>query len=143
ADTDDGAADINVDFDPKPYAEASKNTLAQHIGAILAGEVMKLKLESDGESSETATLILSAAQIARVAHEVNRAYCQSIGDFTQPRWEDAPEWQTNSAIQGVAFHLRNPGVTPEQSHENWMEQKRAEGWTYGPEKDPEKKEHPC
>ena len=32
-------------------------------------------------------------QIAMVAHETNRAYCESIGDNSQPKWEDAPEWQ--------------------------------------------------
>jgi hypothetical protein len=29
-------------------------------------------------------------EIAKVAHEVNRAYCQALGDFSQPKWEDAP-----------------------------------------------------
>lgn len=32
---------------------------------------------------------------------------------------------------------------PSDSHENWLKQKMAEGWVYGPIKDPEKKEHPC
>lgn len=32
-------------------------------------------------------------QIARMAHEANRAYCQALGDDSQPAWEDAPEWQ--------------------------------------------------
>ncbi|HBU9358026.1 TPA: hypothetical protein MDH17_000108 [Klebsiella pneumoniae] len=80
--------------------------------------------------------------VARIAHEVNRAYCQSIGDDSQPAWEDAPEWQRESAINGVAFHLKND-ATPEQSHANWLEQKAREGWKYGPVKDVEKKEHPC
>ena len=86
-------------------------------------------------------------QIARIAHETNRAYCQSIGDNSQPAWEDAPLWQKTSALQGVAFHLRNHqnGITPSPSasHESWLEEKRADGWKYGPVKDPTKKEHPC
>ncbi|MFD0468599.1 RyR domain-containing protein [Nonomuraea thailandensis] len=28
-------------------------------------------------------------------------------------------------------------------HEAWCEHKRAEGWTYGPDKDPDAKTHPC
>lgn len=32
---------------------------------------------------------------------------------------------------------------PEVSHESWMREKLAAGWKYGPEKDAEKKEHPC
>lgn len=81
--------------------------------------------------------------IARVAHEVNRAYCASIGDNSQPSWEDAPEWQKNSAINGVQFHLAHPGASPADSHNNWLAQKAAEGWTYGEMKDQEAKTHPC
>jgi len=81
--------------------------------------------------------------IARVCHEANRAYCQTIGDTSQPPWEDAPEWQKKSAIDGVAFHLSNPDSKPEDSHNNWLKQKQADGWKYGPVKNADKKEHPC
>lgn len=86
---------------------------------------------------------MTTDDIARVAHEVNRAYCQAIGDDSQPAWADAPDWQRDSALSGVAFHLTNPDATPENSHEKWLEQKRADGWRYGPTKNPETKEHPC
>ncbi len=39
-------------------------------------------------------------QIARVCHEVNKAYCEALGDNSQPTWEDAPEWQRSSARMG-------------------------------------------
>ena len=81
--------------------------------------------------------------IARVAHEVNRAYCASIGDHSQPAWEDAPEWQRSSAINGVLFHVANPQATPENSHESWMKEKAEAGWSYGEVKDAEKRTHPC
>lgn len=81
--------------------------------------------------------------IAQICHEANRAYCKTIGDNSQPSWEDAPDWQKKSAINGVNFHLDNPGSAPSQSHENWLKEKVASGWKYGPIKDPEKKEHPC
>ena len=80
--------------------------------------------------------------IARTAHEVNRAYCEALGDTSQPAWEDAPEWQRTSARLGVALHL-GADVGPEASHESWMKQKLAEGWVYGPVKRPNLKEHPC
>jgi len=86
---------------------------------------------------------MNTVQIAQVAHEINRAYCQAIGDMSQPLWEDAPKWQKESAISGVDFHLSNPDALPSHSHESWMRQKTEEGWKYGPAKDPEKKEHPC
>ena len=81
--------------------------------------------------------------IARVAHEANRAYCEALGDKSQPTWDDAPDWQRKSAINGVRFHRDNPGAGPEASHDNWMMEKVADGWVYGPVKDLERKEHPC
>ena len=81
--------------------------------------------------------------IARVCHEVNAEYCRAIGDMTQTSWEDAPQWQKDSAILGVELHLNNPDAGPAASHASWMRQKLNEGWTYGPSKDPTKKEHPC
>lgn len=86
---------------------------------------------------------LNVLMIAHIAHEVNRAYCTSIGDDSQPAWADAPDWQKQSALNGVRFHVGNPDATPENSHENWLAEKEADGWTYGEVKDPEAKTHPC
>lgn len=85
---------------------------------------------------------MNQEQIARVCHEVNRAYCQSLGDLSQPVWEDAPQWQKDSAMLGVKLHTEK-NVGPEASHESWMAQKVAEGWVYGPVKDAEAKMHHC
>ena len=81
--------------------------------------------------------------VAQVAHEINKAFCASIGDFSQPTWEEAPEWQKLSAINGVQFHLDNPDASPSASHDSWLKQKEEEGWKYGEVKDAEKNEHPC
>lgn len=81
-------------------------------------------------------------QIAYICHEANRAYCESIGDLNQPCWERAPEWQKISALNGVLFHL-NGDHGPEASHANWLAEKEAEGWHYGPVKDADLKTHPC
>ena len=88
-------------------------------------------------------MTMNIETVARIAHEVNRVYCMSIGDHTQPVWDDAPAWQKASAIAGVEYHIANPDSTPEDSHISCMAQKTADGWKYGPVKDPEKKEHPC
>ena len=80
---------------------------------------------------------------ARAAHEANRVVCLALGDDSQPKWEDAPSWQKDSAVAGVEQVAKHPGITPEQLHESWLEQKRADGWTYGPVKLPELKQHPC
>jgi hypothetical protein len=81
--------------------------------------------------------------IARTCHQVNKVYCESIGDLSQPDWEQAPEWQKKSAINGVIFHLENPNATPADSHASWLKEKQADGWVWGAVKDPEKKQHPC
>jgi hypothetical protein len=78
---------------------------------------------------------------ARASHEVNRAYCFALGDTSQPPWEEAPEWQKTSALNGVEDALAGNG--PEKNHESWLAEKAATGWKYGPVKDPDKKEHPC
>lgn len=87
--------------------------------------------------------MMSIENIAQVAHEINKAFCESIGDNSQPTWGDAPEWQKSSAINGVKFHLENPNAGPDESHKSWLKQKEEEGWKYGPVKNPETKEHPC
>lgn len=86
---------------------------------------------------------MTPEQIARVCHEVNRAYCEAIGDNSQVSWEAAPEWQRQSAINGVAFVLSNPSAPPSANHDSWLAEKRAAGWSYGPVKSAKLKEHPC
>lgn len=80
--------------------------------------------------------------IAKVCHEANKAYCEALGDFSQPSWEDAPTWQRESARMGVELHLMGD-FGPEASHISWMKQKIEDGWTYGPTKQPDLKLHPC
>lgn len=82
-------------------------------------------------------------QCARICHEVNKTYCESIGDNSQNSWDDTLAWQKNSVVNGVGFHLDNPGSTPEDIHINWMKEKKENGWTLGPVKDTIRKEHPC
>lgn len=84
----------------------------------------------------------SVFDIARVCHTVNKALCEFMGDMSQPDWQDAPDWQKDSAVKGVQMHL-NEDVGPEASHEAWCKEKLDTGWVYGEVKDPEAKTHPC
>lgn len=81
--------------------------------------------------------------IAMVCYEANRAWCKRNGDFSQKAWAIAPDWQRNSVIEGVQHAVAHPDATPEDSHNNWMALKMAEGWVYGEFKDPVAKTHPC
>ena len=80
--------------------------------------------------------------IARITYNVNRAYCLSIGDDSFSSWDEAPAWQKDANIRGVEFHLEGDHK-PEDSHNSWLAQKEADGWSYGEVKDPENKLHPC
>lgn len=82
-------------------------------------------------------------QVARVCHETNRAYCETLGDFSQKPWDLAEEWQRDSARKGVEFTIANPHASPASQHEAWMRDKIGDGWKFGPVKDASKKEHPC
>lgn len=80
--------------------------------------------------------------IARVCHEANRALQVIQGDpVPSPHWDDAPDWQRDSAIEGVTKATN--GVSPGDLHESWCRFKRADGWVFGPVKDARLKTHPC
>ena len=81
-------------------------------------------------------------KIARVTHEVNRAIqISQLDPAPSLSWDDAPEWQRESARQGVFSALA--GATPEQLHESWLRFKADDGWSYGEVKDEAAKTHPC
>lgn len=79
--------------------------------------------------------------IARVCHEANRALQTAYGEVANPPWDLAPRGIRASAIDGVENALS--GASPEESHENWLKFKRADGWVYGEVKDFDEKTHPC
>lgn len=65
------------------------------------------------------------------------------GDNSQKPWMEAEQWQRDSAIKGVEFRLTNPDAAESAQHDAWMADKVADGWVWGPEKNPEAKTHPC
>jgi len=83
--------------------------------------------------------------IAQITHEMNRRWCELGGDDSQLPWEQAPEWQRQSARNGVRFHIENPNASASAAHDNWVAEKVAAGWVYGPIKDAEASPptHPC
>lgn len=82
-------------------------------------------------------------EVAQLCHQLNKAYCEQLGDNSQPDWDDAPNWQKESAINGVKFHLENPDAKAAASHNSWLLEKEQAGWKYGEVKDAEAKTHPC
>jgi len=81
-------------------------------------------------------------RIAYLAHEINRAYCESLGDYSQPVWSDLPNPEKYQHALEVEHYLLSEPMTPEAAHASWMQSRLAEGWSYGIEKDPVLKTHP-
>lgn len=86
---------------------------------------------------------MSKNDIAKVAHEINRALCKAFGDNTQMSWDEAEQWQRDSALEGVRLHLADPNLLPSSSHDAWSKDKRNHGWKWGEVKDATAKTHPC
>lgn len=86
---------------------------------------------------------MKTSLIAKIVHTINAAYCLSQGDDSQKPWDEAPEWQKESAVKGVEFVLANPDAPESATHDSWLAQKTADGWVYGEEKDEEAKTHQC
>jgi hypothetical protein len=84
-------------------------------------------------------------RIAKVCHEVNRAYCEALGDMSQVPWELAPDWQQASALNGVRYHLEHRDSAPADSHNSWLVEKTRTGWVLGTVKNPDAAPptHPC
>lgn len=81
--------------------------------------------------------------IAKICHQANKAWCEVTGDNSQKDWDEAEEWQRESAIKGVAFKIANPDAGHDAQHNSWMKEKVDAGWVYGKVKDAEAKTHPC
>jgi len=81
--------------------------------------------------------------VAKICHQANKAYCESLGNYSHNDWDKSPDWQKKSAIRGVNFHHDHPIAPISCAHEEWMREKIETGWKYGPIKNLDKKEHPC
>lgn len=81
--------------------------------------------------------------IAKACHEANKVWCEANGDNSQSHWDDAKDWQRDSAIKGVSFRLNNPDAKEDAQHNAWMKDKIGLGWAYGEIKDENVKTHPC
>jgi hypothetical protein len=101
------------------------------------------KVLENGVSGRAGIGAVVVDKIAIMAHNINRAYCQALGDDSIAAWEYFPTHMRQGTVQGVLFRLHNQDATPEQQHAAWMSDKLHDGWVYGESKDLDKKTHPC
>jgi hypothetical protein len=98
----------------------------------------------NNSSEPTTSRPASVAEIiAPICHQANKAWCEANGDYSQKDWNEAEQWQRESAIKGVQFRIDNPDAGHDAQHNAWMAEKVADGWVYGGKKDAEAKTHPC
>ena len=136
--TGESAAASPENFDADIGMKIARQNATAKIWSV-AGYELKQRLHNTIPADRLPNTVISAI----VAHEVNRIWCQMNNDFTQPSWVDAPDWQRQSAHNGIHFHMSHPEAGNSASHDSWMAEKLADGWVYGEVKDPEAKTHPC
>lgn len=82
------------------------------------------------------------AQIAQVMHEATRAWQKANGQTPAPPWSRAPKWMKDSSAASVVWRVANPKAGASAQHDQWLAQKKADGWKFGKTKDAAKKTHP-
>lgn len=83
------------------------------------------------------------AQIALLAHQVIKSYCEALGDRTHVDWHKASDAERAGKCRGVELVLDNPNASPETLHNAWLADKVNQGWRLGNVKDEASKQHPC
>lgn len=86
---------------------------------------------------------LQYEDIAEIAHEARRAYC-NIGLAEEVvSWNGLPLAEQQDVIELLKFCVENAGqqLNPEALHTHWMGMKLRQGWKYGELTDAEHKEH--
>lgn len=81
---------------------------------------------------------------ARAAHEAIRALqIANNEEGVALPWEKAARDIRDSCKVGVQRVIDNPDVTSEELHNSWIDTKVSQGYTYGPKRDDELKQHHC
>lgn len=80
-------------------------------------------------------------QAGRVCHAAHCAL-QAIQGMQLPSvpWDDLPADTRRIVIEGV--RAARQGESPAELHARWVRAMAALGWSWGPERDPERKRHP-
>lgn len=81
--------------------------------------------------------------VARVVHAALREYESLTHGDDNPPWDELSDEIRWAYIHGVLNVNERADITPEELHENWVENKLRHGWTYGLVKNFLTKTHPC
>jgi hypothetical protein len=74
-------------------------------------------------------------QIAKIAHQTMKAYSETLDDYSQINWEELTPTQqqmVRDAVNNFLVAVEKGTILDEKNvHNNWMEARIKEGWTYG------------
>lgn len=87
--------------------------------------------------------LYDVTDVAKICHENTRQLCITNGEVPLPPWNEAEQWARDSSVSGVLFRLANLDAPPSVQHEQWMAERLAAGWVYGPVRDVDAKINPC
>jgi hypothetical protein len=92
----------------------------------------------------TAETTLTARDLGRLMHALRREIALMFGGNVPPAWEDSActEAMKASSERGALAMLVNPDMTAEEEHNRWWDERKKQGWTYGPVRDNARKIHP-
>lgn len=80
--------------------------------------------------------------IAKIAYEVVRSYCESVGDYTVDEWDKADKYVRDETILKVEMIIDNMAWSPEHAHEVWLDIMIDKGWIHGDVISWDAQEHP-
>lgn len=80
---------------------------------------------------------------ARLAHAANRAYCESLADYSVKPWDQLADDEKDRIVDGVWYVIENSAAGPDALHANWLNYMIADGWSYSEIKSRGMKTHPC
>lgn len=84
---------------------------------------------------------MNVTNVARIAHEVDRAYLMTIGGNVGEPWEKASADDRDGVVMTVRA-MSVGHVTPRSTHEAWVTEMIRNGWRRGETYSTKKKTHP-
>jgi len=82
-------------------------------------------------------------EIAEVAHNINASFRLVAAEYAQFWRELPPEaWERVDSLRQVKLLRENPDLSPQQEHEAWMRERIQHGWSWGAERNADRKQNP-
>lgn len=87
-------------------------------------------------------LKLSLQDVARLASAINTEFCDLMSDPVPLTFDELPPNAQHNMTTAVYRVVTGQIKTAEESHEQWVKSRKAEGWTYGKKKSNTDRTHP-